>query len=263
MPPCTENSFLVTKWRPPYSNAGRDVRQWLLCVVPMGKQIVPGGPRRARQTSLALLLPDEQGDCGVDWKDAGRIVVTALFSVGSGGALVVAVSSRLGKMWADRLMEKERDGYTRDLEKLRADLRQASNEEMARMRNDLDIFKLKHIRGHEDRLHIYRLTVDVVVDILGDLNFVIAFGDLSEEERRQRWDRFNRDRMRVYGYLGMLAPQTVMDTCDGVFDYLIQVLQNQKAHEWPEVRKHALAMLNAMRVDIGIDTTSVEYRGIL
>ena len=61
----------------------------------------------------------------------------------------------------------------------------------------------------------------------------------------------------------MLAPQTVMDACDNLFDYLFQVRNNQEPYKWSEVRKHALALLNAMRLDVGIDSAAIQYNGIL
>jgi hypothetical protein len=42
--------------------------------------------------------------------DLAKIVVSVLVSLGGGGAIVVGLSSWLGKIWAERLMERERKG---------------------------------------------------------------------------------------------------------------------------------------------------------
>ena len=199
----------------------------------------------------------------MNWGDVGKIVTATIASVGGGGIIVTFASSQLGKLWADRFMEKERAGHALELEKLRAELRRSSDEELQKIHSGLEIFKHKHLRGHDDKLQIYRLVVDVVTEILGDLDLLFTFGELPQVDRNERWDRFNRGRMRAYGYLVMLAPQTVMDACDNLFDYLIQVLNTQESYKWSEVRKHALTLLNAMRLDVGIDSAAIQYNGIL
>lgn len=199
----------------------------------------------------------------MDIGDVLNIVAAAVLSVGGAGAVVMALSSWLGKIWAERLMEREKAEHAKELENLRSELRKNSEVELAGLRNELDIFKEKHLRGHQDKLEIYRLVVDVVAELLGDLDFIQVFGDVHEEVKRQRWDKFNRGRMRAYGYLAMLAPQTVMDASDNLFDYLIQVSHGQARYDWPEVRARALALLNETRRDIGIDENAIQYNGVL
>lgn len=195
--------------------------------------------------------------------DVLNVVAAALISVGGAGAIVVALSSWLGKVWATRLMDREKAAHARELESLRSELRKDSEAELAALRNELDIFKEKHLRGHQDKIQIYRLVVDVVAELLGDLDFIQVFGDLPEEAKRQRWDKFNRGRMRAYGYLAMLAPQPVMDASDDLFDHLIQISHGQAPYEWSEVRARVLALLNETRKDIGIDETAIRYNGML
>ena len=61
----------------------------------------------------------------------------------------------------------------------------------------------------------------------------------------------------------MLAPQSVMDAADALFDHLLQVSLSQLPYEWPKVRELALALLNEVRKDIGFDSSPIEYRGLL
>jgi hypothetical protein len=48
-----------------------------------------------------------------------QIVTTALVSLGGGGAIVWGFSNFLGKVWASRIMEKEKASYARDLDAIR------------------------------------------------------------------------------------------------------------------------------------------------
>jgi hypothetical protein len=66
-------------------------------------------------------------------QDVLNVISTVALSLGGGGALVLALSSWLGKVWASRILEAEknryareiesiRNNYTRDIESLKADL---------------------------------------------------------------------------------------------------------------------------------------------
>jgi len=193
--------------------------------------------------------------------DALNIVVAGVLSIGGGGVIVLGLSSWLGKVWANRLMESEKATHARDLEKLRSELQRTNEVELSNLKGELDIYKQKHLRGHEDKVQIYRLAVDVVSDLLGDLD-LHQQASVDATTRLQRWNQFNRGRMRAYGYLAMLAPQSVMDASDALFDHLIQVSHGQP-YEWPKVRELVLGLLNEVRKDIGFDPSPIEYRGIL
>jgi len=52
--------------------------------------------------------------------DVLKIVSAALASLGGGGLIVMAMSGWLGRLWADRLMEKERNEHARILEQDRS-----------------------------------------------------------------------------------------------------------------------------------------------
>ena len=99
-------------------------------------------------------------------------------------------------------------------------------------------------------------------DLLGDLD-LHQQAEVDSTSRLKCWDQFNRGRMRAYGYLAMLAPQSVMDASDTLFDHLIQVSSGQLPYEWPRVRGLALGLLNEIRKDIGFDPSVIEYGGIL
>jgi hypothetical protein len=55
-------------------------------------------------------------------QDALKIIGAGLLSVGGGGVIVVALSSWLGKVWANRLMQKDIARHAAELEALKSEL---------------------------------------------------------------------------------------------------------------------------------------------
>ena len=195
--------------------------------------------------------------------DVLQIVATGVMSIGGGGAIVLGLSSWLGKVWANRLMESEKETHARDLERLRSELQRTNEVELSKLKEELDIYKQKHLRGHEDKVQIYRQGVDVVIELLGDFDLLQQTSVDDVKTWLQRKDKFNRGRMRAYGYIAMLAPQCVMDAADALLDHLILVSHGQLPYEWPKVRELIFGVLNEVRKDIGFDPSPIEYRGLL
>lgn len=74
-------------------------------------------------------------------------------------------------------------------------------------------------------------------------------------------ETFSVERLRMYAYIGMLAPQEVMDANDKLTDLLLGVVFDNEQTEWKTIRKHALDLINAIRRDIDIDETAISYNG--
>lgn len=188
------------------------------------------------------------------------VVLQIIASLGGGGLIVAGLSSWLGKVWADRLMARERADHEAQLTRLRADLEHQNQAQIEALRTELRLTEEKHLKGFQDRVAIYRMAVDIVADFLGDLDRYWQAGQTIPEER---YDMFNRMRMKAYGYLAMLASQRVMDAYDQLADHLLQIVNAQQDYEWDEVRRLALGLLNAVRVDIGLDPSPIQYNGQL
>ena len=78
------------------------------------------------------------------------------------------------------------------------------------------------LRFQNDKIITYRAVVDVVSKVLASFDS-IELGRLGATEAAARFDEFNEQRIRVYGYLAMLAPQQVMDAQDRLMDHLLCV----------------------------------------
>lgn len=186
-----------------------------------------------------------------------EISAAIIFSLGGGGAIILLLSNYLGKIWAHRLMFQEQSKHEKQL----ITLEQDANSVLARLSAELDTTKQKSLRGFNDRLITYRMVVDLLAEVLGEF-------DRYENTGRQlldadKFDNFNRARMRIYGYLAMLSPQKVMDANDELLDYLFLIARNREPYVWVNVRKLALQLLNTMREDLGVDTTNICYNGKL
>ncbi len=183
----------------------------------------------------------------MSWEIVFKVITASIASVGAGGAIVFALSTWIGKVWASRILESERHKLGEELEKTK---------------RELDVIKETTLRFQNDKILTYRAVIDVVSRILSSFD-AYQCGRLSPEEKEQRFDEFNEQRIRVYGYLAMLAPQAVMDAQDKLMDYLIKIAEGPEKYDWKKVRDLAIAMLNETRVDIGIDKTPISYNGEL
>lgn len=189
-----------------------------------------------------------------------NLTASILVSLGGAGIIVFSLSSFLGRLWAGQLMERERATNEKALAELRNRLEHQTRESLAALEADLSIFKDKHLREFNDKLATYRLVVDLVAELLGDFD---KWRATNQPLPSARYDMLNRERMKAYGYLGLLAPQLVMDALDGLFDHLLLIAQGKAAYEWAEVRERALVLLNAARRDVGLDASSISYNGAL
>lgn len=183
----------------------------------------------------------------MSWEDILKLIGAAIFSLGGGGVLVFALSSWLGKVWAGRILANETHKLTLQLEAAK---------------RDLDVIKESTLRFQNDKIMIYRAVIEIVARVLSALD-ARSLGRLMAGAAEARFDEFNEQRIKVYGYLVMLAPQSLMDAQDDLMDHLLNISNGTVAYDWSEVREKALVLLNAVRADIGISKDSITYNGDL
>ncbi|MFC1235971.1 hypothetical protein [Vibrio sp. F74] len=183
----------------------------------------------------------------LEWDSIFKISAGFLASVSSAGVIFFGLSSWLGKVWAQRILEQEKNKLASELETTK---------------RELDIAKERLINNHTDKTVIYRMVIDAIAEILAafDAHYTRK---LSPEEAKLALESFNKDRIRLYGYLGMLAPQAVMDSQDALIDRLLLISYGNASYEWDEVRQLALSLINEIRKDIGIDRKPIQYNGEL
>ncbi|WP_125561524.1 hypothetical protein [Pseudoalteromonas rubra] len=187
-----------------------------------------------------------------------KISTAIITSLGGGAVLILAFSNFLGKVWANRLMESDKAKHSQELEEVRSRFQRDSQQSLAVLQSQIDVFKETQLREHGDKVVIYRATIDLVAIMMAKLEMTVFVGrDLSAEDKGQ----FQVDRLKIYGYLAMMAPQEVMDENDRFTDRLIEIVFEGDSAEWAELRTAALGLINAIRNDIGIDKTPITYNG--
>ncbi|EPE2648962.1 hypothetical protein ACSG7X_000658 [Vibrio fluvialis] len=188
-----------------------------------------------------------------------KIGATIIAALGGSGAIILGLANYLGKIWANRLMVKETAEHDRELEKLRTGLHQESQQNLAKLNSEIEVYKQTQLREHNDKLLIYRATIDLVATMLAKVEMIVLRNkqQLTVQEREQ----FEAERLKIYGYLAMIAPQEVMDANDVFIDQLLAVVFDGKSVSWEVIRSKALNLTNAMRKDIGIDKSEVSYNG--
>jgi hypothetical protein len=192
-------------------------------------------------------------------QDVIAIGASVIASLGGGVVIVFALSNWLGKVWAERLMQKERQEHSIQLEQLRTSLRLWSDEQLASLQSQLDIATEAHVREHVDRVTIYRAAVDVIATIVAKVEMIVLQkrGPLTHEELHE----FEVQRLRVYAYLAMHAPQSVMDAHDALSDLVLAIVHNGATTPWKDFRDLAIRFLNEVRKDVGIRPEPIAYRG--
>ena len=188
------------------------------------------------------------------WKIAGAV----LAALGGGGAIVVALSGWLGKLWAERFMAKERNKYEQELTELRANLERVNKESIATLQTGLEIYRDTRLKGLADKLAIYRETIDIIANFIADIDL----GSRNATLNHDPLDVYNRGRMKAFGYLAMLAPHDVMESYLALTDYLLNVVKNLEKYDWERVRTLSRDLANKVRKDIGIAEAEIDFSKI-
>ena len=177
-----------------------------------------------------------------------NIALTVLASLGGGAAIIFLFSNWLGKVWANRIMAKERAAFERELTELKSKLEKANSESVEKLKTDLEIFRDTHLRGLSDKLEAYRHAIDIISDLCTDVHNVGTNHELGNKVVTE----FNRGRLKAFGYLAILAPQEVMNAYVSLTDYLYAVATGGAKYDWIEIRRLTYILVNAIRMDIGI-----------
>lgn len=85
------------------------------------------------------------------FKDYLDLVGAVIFALGGGSAIVLAMSSWLGKLWADRIMENARSTHQKELESLKAEYQK----HLEAYKSELDMAKLNYIRYSDHQFTLY------------------------------------------------------------------------------------------------------------
>ncbi len=105
------------------------------------------------------------------WQTVLEIVATAIASVGGAGAIIWALSSFFGKMWANKILEKQKAEYQKDIEEYKSALSRelenvkATNERLtyiSKVQYDIEISAIKDLTRE---IHYLLITCNTVVPV--------------------------------------------------------------------------------------------------
>jgi hypothetical protein len=173
-----------------------------------------------------------------------KIASAVIASVGGSALILAAFSSWLGGVWAKRMLQNERAKHSETLEGIK---------------KELDLLKQKEITRHFDKLAIYKDVVHLVSEILRELEAVSTSKQSSINPDIEH--SFSLCRNKAYGYISLVSTQEVMDKYNDMIDFFIPVMYEGESASWNDMREKADALLNAMRLDLGIKEGNIVYRG--
>jgi hypothetical protein len=179
-----------------------------------------------------------------------QVLTTVLVSFSGGGILVLALSSWLGKVWAERLMQSEAAKHEGRLKELEAKLKQQVSDFEMRLQSELQL-KSDVTR---QKIAVYRRITSPILDLVVDAHH-------SQQFTVERLISFERKRLDATAQLAMLAPAEVFHEYNALIDYLWDVTENQRDFDFREFRDRGLVLLSKVRNDIGVHVDPVAYIG--
>jgi hypothetical protein len=173
-----------------------------------------------------------------------KIAAAVIASIGGSALILAAFSSWLGGVWAKRMLQNERAKHSETLESIK---------------KELDLLKQKELTRHFDKLTIYKDVVHLVSEILRELGAVSTSkqGSINPDVEHS----FSLCRNKAYGYISLVSTQEVMNKYNDMIDFFIPIMYEGESASWKEMREKADALLNAMRLDLGIKEGNIVYRG--
>ncbi|MDP3655298.1 MAG: hypothetical protein Q8R67_26870 [Rhodoferax sp.] len=175
----------------------------------------------------------------MDTKIIFEVASAILLSLGAGGAIVLALSSWLGKIWAERLMAKETAKHNHELEQLRSSLQIQADQSAQTYKQKIDLYK------------------EVGAPLIELLVKTQNIGSITVENRQA----FERNRLNTTALLAMFAPAAVFDEYNRIIDYIYNCAEGKDTWSFAAFRDRALKFLSLIRADIGLYNDSLSYNG--
>lgn len=186
--------------------------------------------------------------------------IEVISQLGGAAVIVAALSVWIGRLWADRILSNESAAHQQRLKELESNLRHQVDTQLARLQSELGTLKEKTLKAHADKIACYSFAIDGASKLLADLS-ATSTGVRGAPTFQDSFAEFDRSRIRAYGHMALVAPQSVLDAYDALVGYFLDVNEGRQQANWAKARELALAWINAARMDIGVDPSPVSYRG--
>jgi hypothetical protein len=169
--------------------------------------------------------------------EAFEIAQAVLLSLGGGALIIFLLSSYLGKIWAKRILQNEK---------------QEHDKELSEFKSKLETLTAKNALNYQQKIDLYKVVANPLIELIALLS--------SEGLTKEHVYEFDRQRLHITAQLALFAPQKVFDAFSDIIDYLYNSLENND-YSFVTFRVKALAYLSEMRKDIGIYNDDVSYNG--
>lgn len=169
--------------------------------------------------------------------EAFEIAQAVLLALGGGGAIVLVLSSWIGKIWAERILANEKHTYDKQLDQFKT---------------EIQFIKERASLNYQQKLELYKAVTGPLVEISALINRDGLTADHVNE--------FDRQRLYITSHLVLFAPENVVHSFNDIVDYLYNSLDSNN-YEFYIFRGMAMQFLSEMRKDIGIYLDDVRYKG--
>lgn len=121
-----------------------------------------------------------------------NVALAVIASLGGGGLIVAALSSWLGKVWANRLMERERAQYAADLERLKSSLESSNRQLQAELEKTVFVTRVHFETEFKALADIWRLLARVraAMSQLRPRGDVLHEGETRESRLNERFSEY-------------------------------------------------------------------------
>lgn len=175
----------------------------------------------------------------MEFGDILQISATIIASLGGGALIVFSMSSWLGKVWANRLMQNERASHEKNLAEL-----QSSLQKEAEHNNHL----LKQ------KIELYKEVAEPVIKLITNAQH---HGSLQPDDLKI----FDSNRLSTTALLAMFAPQEVFNKYNDMIDYIYDSVEGKETWSFSSFRDKALIFLSEVRRDVGLYQDEITYSG--
>lgn len=128
-----------------------------------------------------------------------------------------------------------------------------------------EALKTKHLKLYELKIDIYKSATNRIAAILADFDFHedLSQENMNDQQRKfwhQRYKKFHKEKNTIISNLSLIAPTKVVNATKDLFEYLRQIIDDQKDWDWSTIKDKTQTLLNEMRADIDIDLTPIDFK---
>jgi hypothetical protein len=170
--------------------------------------------------------------------EAFEIAQAFILALGGGALIVFGLSSFLGKLWAQRILQNEKSEH----EKL-----------IAQFKHQLDSLAHKKSLNYQQKIDLYKIISTPLVELIA---LITHNKGLTAEHVHE----FDKQRLHITAQLVLFAPQKVFDAFSNMVDYIYDSIEKNN-FDFIVFRNMALMYMSEMRKDIGIYHDEIKYNG--